>query len=230
MNRLEELRLNLADIELRIDEACEAAGRARDDVTLIAVTKTWPSSDIRLLASLGVCEVGESRDQEAILKHEECRGLDLKWHFIGQFQTNKANHIAQYADVVHSLDRLKAVDALQRAAGNAHREIVGLVQVSLDDAEGRGGASIESVLEIASAIHQSSNLRLGGVMAVAPLEADPTSAFRQLEAVAAEVQSAYAEAKMVSAGMSQDMVEAIACGATHLRIGSAIMGSRSYVQ
>lgn len=230
MNRLEELRLNLADIELRIDEACEAAGRARDDVTLIAVTKTWPSSDIRLLASLGVCEVGESRDQEAILKHEECRDLDLKWHFIGQFQTNKANHIAQYADVVHSLDRLKAVDALQRAAGNAHREIVGLVQVSLDDAEGRGGASIESVLEIASAIHQSSNLRLGGVMAVAPLGADPTSAFRQLEAVAAEVQSAYAEAKMVSAGMSQDMVEAIACGATHLRIGSAIMGSRSYVQ
>lgn len=230
MNRLEELRLNLADVEQRVAAACESAGRARDDVTVIAVTKTWPSSDIRLLAELGVAEVGESRDQEAILKHEDCRDLGLKWHFIGQFQTNKANHIAQYADVVHSLDRLKAVEALQRAASNANREIVGLVQVSLDDAAGRGGVSTEAVLEIAAAIHSASHLSLGGVMAVAPLGADPLGAFRLLAAVATEVQTVFPAAKMVSAGMSQDMVEAIACGATHLRIGSAIMGSRSYVQ
>ncbi len=230
MSRLEELRFNLAQVESRVVAACEVAGRSRDEVTVIAVTKTWPASDVRLLAELGVREVGESRDQDAMPKHAECADLDLTWHFIGQFQTNKANHIAQYADVVHSLDRLKAVDALSRATDAVDRVITGLVQVSLDDAEGRGGASVEAVLEIAAAIEAADHLTLGGVMAVAPLGADPLLAFRRLADVAASVRAQYPHAQIVSAGMSDDMAAAVACGATHLRIGSAIMGSRSYVQ
>jgi pyridoxal phosphate enzyme (YggS family) len=230
MSRLEELRLNLEAVERRVALACEAAGRDRDSVTVIAVTKTWPASDVRLLAQLGVSVVGESRDQEAMPKHEACADLNLEWHFIGQFQTNKANHIAQYADVVHSLDRLKAIEALEAAAYKAGRIITGLVQVGLDNSEGRGGAAPAEVMELAERILHSKSLRLGGVMAVAPLGEEPEAAFRRLRAVADALQSRFPYASIVSAGMSEDLEAAVLCGATHLRIGSAIMGSRSYVQ
>ncbi len=232
MNRREELALNLQEIRSRVAAACIAADRRPEDVSIITVTKTWPASDIKILADLGVHEIGESRDQEAREKFEELSSLGLRWHFIGQFQTNKANRIAQYADVVHSIDRLNAVEALARAASNVDRTITALVQVSLDQTPtvGRGGASPGEYLKVADAIAQSSHLHLGGVMAVAPLGESSDTAFGRLEELAAKFQAEFPDSKMVSAGMSDDLVEAVAHGATHLRIGSAIMGSRSYVQ
>ncbi len=232
MNRRDELALNLEEVRRRVDSACVAAGRPPEDVEIITVTKTWPASDIEILAQLGVQEIGESRDQEARLKFEQLSSLGLRWHFIGQFQTNKANRIAQYADVVHSIDRLNAADSLARAAIHADRIITALVQVSLDQTPtaGRGGATSEDYLKVAEAIAQSSHLRLGGVMAVAPLGDSPDVAFGRLEELVAKFQLEFPESTMVSAGMSEDLVEAVAHGATHLRIGSAIMGSRSYVQ
>jgi hypothetical protein len=232
MNRKNELSANLVAVRERVDAACVAASRQPAEVEIITVTKTYPASDIALLAELGVHDIGESRDQEATAKFAECASLGLRWHFIGQFQTNKASRIAKYADIVHSIDRVPAADALSRAALRAERLITALVQVSLDSqpSTGRAGASADEFLRVAEAIAHSPSLRLGGVMAVAPLIEPAAAAFERLSVLVARLQSAFPEAQMVSAGMSDDLVEAVAHGATHLRIGSAIMGSRSYVQ
>lgn len=232
MSRRAELQENLARVEKRVDQACLAAGRQRSEITVITVTKTWPVEDIKLLAAIGITDIGESRDQEAFSKFQECRDLGLTWHFIGQIQTNKVKRIAEYADIVHALDRPKVVEALNSAAQAVGRHITGLVQVSLDlgDAEGRAGVKPDQALTLAEMIARCSNLHLGGVMGVAPLNGDARSAFDRLQQVSQTIRAQFSNATIVSAGMSDDLAEAVASGATHLRIGSAIMGSRSYVQ
>ncbi|WP_030144920.1 YggS family pyridoxal phosphate-dependent enzyme [Spirillospora albida] len=223
-----ELAGNLADLRARIAAACAVAGRDEREVTLIAVTKTFPASDVRLLAELGLTEVGENRDQEAGPKAAECADLPLTWHFVGSLQTNKARSVAAYADVVHSVDRARLVTALSGAAVRAGRTLRCLVQVSLDpeEAAGRGGAAPGDVPALADAIAEADALELGGVMAVAPLGADPAPAFARLAGIANEVRGTHPSATMVSAGMSGDLEQAIACGATHLRIGTALLGGR----
>ncbi|WP_026405838.1 YggS family pyridoxal phosphate-dependent enzyme [Actinomadura rifamycini] len=227
--RRAELADALAAVRARVAAACAAAGRAEDEITLIAVTKTFPASDVRLLAGLGLTEVGENRDQEARPKAADCADLPLTWHFVGRLQTNKARAVAGYADVVHSVDRARLVRALSDAADRAGRTLRCLVQVSLDEAErreGRGGAAPGDVPGLADAIAEAPGLDLGGVMAVAPLGADPAPAFDRLAEVAAGVRRNHPGASIVSAGMSGDLEQAIACGATHLRIGTALLGGR----
>ncbi|RSN48254.1 YggS family pyridoxal phosphate-dependent enzyme [Actinomadura sp. WAC 06369] len=227
--RRAELADALAAVRARVAAACAAAGRAEDEITLIAVTKTFPASDVRLLAGLGLTEVGENRDQEARPKAADCADLPLTWHFVGRLQTNKARAVAGYADVVHSVDRARLVRALADAADRAGRTLRCLVQVSLDEVErreGRGGAAPGDVPGLADAIAEAPGLDLGGVMAVAPLGADPAPAFDRLAEVAAGVRRNHPGASIVSAGMSGDLEQAIACGATHLRIGTALLGGR----
>ena len=227
MSRRDELAANLAATRERIAAAAAAAGRDPAEITLVAVTKTWPASDVRLLSELGVSNVGENRDQEAAPKHAACADLPLRWHFIGQVQRNKAASITSYADVVHSVDRTVLVEALDQHAGRQARRITALVQVALDDVTGRGGVRVDQVAEVAAAVAASDWLTLGGVMAVAPLQADPDTAFARLAAVAREVRAAYPEASLVSAGMSGDLDAAIRHGATHVRVGTALLGHRS---
>jgi pyridoxal phosphate enzyme (YggS family) len=224
--RRDEIAANLADVRKRIEAACAAAGRDPGEVTLIAVTKTFPASDVRLLAELGVTEVAENRDQDARPKAEECRDLPLTWHFVGQLQTNKATSVASYADVVQSVDRSKLVRALSTAAGRAQRTLRCLVQVGLGDGEGRGGAAPADVPGLADEIAGAAGLELGGVMAVAPLGGDPVEAFTRLTRIAARIQESHPGAMVISAGMSGDLEAAIACGATHLRVGTALLGGR----
>jgi PLP dependent protein len=231
--RRAELAGNLAALRERIAEACETAGRTAADVTLIAVTKTFPASDVRLLASLGITDVGENRDQEAAPKAAACADLvpPLRWHFVGQLQVNKCASVVRYAQVVHSVDRLRLVRALGSRAREAGRIITCLIQVNLDpDATAaeahRGGALPAEVPGLASAVAAEDGLLLGGVMAVAPLGAPPRPAFRRLAAVAADVRASYPGAMMISAGMTGDLEDAIAEGATHLRIGTALLGGR----
>jgi PLP dependent protein len=225
--RQAELTTRLAEVRARIARAADAVGRPPTSITLVVVTKTWPASDVRLLASLGVRDVGENRDQEAAPKAAECADLaDLRWHFIGQLQTNKAASVARYARAVHSVDRLRLVGALDRGAAAAGRNVGALVQVSLDLDTGRGGADIADVPSIADAIGASNHLELLGVMAVAPLNTDPAEAFDRLARVAVQLQSAHPSATWVSAGMSADLEAAVAAGATHVRVGSAVLGSR----
>jgi pyridoxal phosphate enzyme (YggS family) len=227
--RASEIRRNLAAVRARIGAACAGAGRDPGGVTLIAVTKFFPAADAVHLYRAGVRDFGENRDQEAAPKIAELRGrlAGARWHFIGQLQTNKVRSVVSYADVIQSVDRFKLVAALDEAAGRAGREPLCLVQVNLDpDAAGRGGAEPGEVERIADAVAGSAALRLGGLMAVAPLGADPAAAFERLAEIAAEVRGAHAEAVSLSAGMSGDLEAAVAAGATHVRIGSALLGAR----
>jgi PLP dependent protein len=227
-DRLAELSTRLTAVNARIAAACDAVGRSRGEVTLVAVTKTRPVSDVQLLAELGVCNVGENTDQEAAPKAAACKslGLVLTWHFVGQLQTNKCASVARYADVVHSVDRLRLVRKLGSSARAAERVITCLVQVSLDGDPARGGAFGDQVLAVADAVDAEARLVLGGVMAVAPLGAPAGPAFTRLAAVAEAVRSAHPEATAISAGMSDDLEEAIAAGATHVRVGTALLGGR----
>ena len=181
-----------------------------------------------MLSSLGVQNVGENRDQEAAPKAAECADLrdQLTWHFVGQLQTNKVSSVVRYADVIHSVDRPRLVTALGAAARKAGRTLTCLVQVSLDGAPGRGGVIAGNVPLIADAVAREAGLELGGVMAVAPQGADPLDAFSRLAEVAAGVRAAHPGAAMISAGMSSDLEAAISAGATHVRVGTALLGGR----
>lgn len=225
-SRLAELAGNLAEVRGRIEAACATAGRDSGDVTLIAITKTHPAVDVMLLSGLGLTDFGENRDAEAAPKAAACAGLPITWHFVGQLQTNKAPSVARYADVVHSVDRVRLVRALGAAASAAGRELTCLVQVSLDGDPVRGGVPPAGVPEVAHAVDAEPGLLLGGVMAMAPLGVAPAAAFAPLPACSAAVRSVRAQAAIVSAGMSGDLEAAIAAGATHVRIGTALLGGR----
>ena len=227
--RRAELAANLAAVEDRIAAACRAAGREREDVHLVVVTKFFPRSDLDLLAGLGVRDVGENREQEAAAKLADGVPAGMRAHFIGQLQSKKANAVTRWADVVQSVDRSKIVTALDRGAAHAGRKPTALIQVDLDpvDHDGRrGGASPEEVPALADEIAGSDTLRLGGLMAVAPLGADPEPAFARLAELASRLRADHPRATWISAGMSGDLEAAIAHGATHLRVGTAILGTR----
>ena len=229
--RADEVARNLDRVRGRIADACERVGRSPDEVTLTVVTKFFPASDVRLLADLGVRHVGENRHQEAEAKHAECADLDLTWHFIGGLQSNKAAAVARYADVVESVDRAKLLRGLTTGAQETDRSVDVLVQVDLDpvpDADrGRAGCAPVDVERLAEQVAATAGLRLRGVMAVAPLGADPVPAFAKLAEIAARVRLVDPAATWVSAGMSGDLEQAVESGATHVRIGSAVLGSRS---
>ena len=226
--RRAELAANLAAVQASIAAACAAAGRSAAEVQLIAVTKTFPVSDVMLLNELGVDDVGENKDQEAVPKVAACAaaGLAIRWHFVGQLQVNKAASVASYADMVHSVDRGRLAEALGRRAVAAGRQVRCLVQVSLDDEPGRGGAEPDQVPGLADAIAAHEGLLLAGVMAVAPLGQPARPAYARLRDIAETMRSAHPGAQVISAGMSGDLGEAIAEGATHVRIGTALLGGR----
>ena len=228
-----QLRERLAAVRQRIVTAATAAGRADSPPQLIVVTKFHPAADVARLASLGISDVGENRDQEAAEKAAALADLRLRWHFIGQLQSNKAKSVARYAHAVHSVDRPQLVTALARAVA-AEQDRTGrpdldcFIQVSLeDDADGhRGGAVPAAVPGLAGQLAEAPGLRLAGVMAVAPLGAAPEPAFEKLAGIAARLRADFPQADGISAGMSQDLEAAIRYGATHLRIGSDILGPR----
>lgn len=222
-----DLAERLADVDARIASAMRASRRAPGEVTRIVVTKFHPPALIESLHALGVRDVGENRQQELTAKHEELAGLtDLRWHFIGQGQTNKARAIRAAADAVHSVDRAKLADALHAAAPDAAPLDV-LLQVNLTDDPGRGGTQPSGLAALAAHIAEACpSLRVRGVMAVAPLGEEPAPAFARLADAAAVIRTVVPDADWISAGMTGDFEEAIAAGATHLRIGSAITGPR----
>lgn len=232
-----QLRERLAAVRQRIVTAATAAGRADSPPQLIVVTKFHPAADVARLASLGISDVGENRDQEAAEKAAALADLRLRWHFIGQLQSNKAKSVARYAHAVHSVDRPQLVTALARAVA-AEQDRTGrpdldcFIQVSLeDDADGhRGGAVPAAVPGLAGQLAEAPGLRLAGVMAVAPLGAAPEPAFEKLAGIAARLRADFPQADGISAGMSQDLEAAIRHGATHLRIGSDILGPRPAVR
>jgi pyridoxal phosphate enzyme (YggS family) len=235
-DRRSQLAASLTEVRERIARACAAVGRETGSVTLVAVTKTYPASDVELLAGLGVTDVGENRDQEASAKADLVRsaGVSLRWHYVGQLQRNKAKSVIRYADVVESVDSLRLAAALDDAA-RRHREtpLDVLVQVSIDGDPARGGAAADTedperdLWRVADAVDKAEGLRLGGVMAVAPLGWDPDRAFATLAALAGRLTADHPTATAVSAGMSGDLEQAVRHGATHVRIGTSLLGMRN---
>lgn len=224
MSRRDELAHRLASVERRLAAACDRAGRARAEVALVAVTKFHPVTDVEVLRELGVRCFGESRDQEA--REKSARVPDVRWHFVGRLQTNKAASVAAYASVVESCDRQRLVRALSAGAQRAERTLDVLVQASLDEDPGRGGAPLHELPALAAAVADAPGLRLRGVMAVAPLEADPASAFARLAEAAAALREAHPTATVLSAGMTADLEQAVAAGSTSVRVGTALLGPR----
>ncbi|MFD8447931.1 MULTISPECIES: YggS family pyridoxal phosphate-dependent enzyme [Streptomyces] len=233
-DRKQEIAANLAAVEERITAACAAAGRPREEVTLIVVTKTYPADDVRILSELGVRHVAENRDQDAAPKAAACSDLPLSWHFVGQLQTNKVRSVVGYADVVQSVDRARLVAALSKEAVRAGRELGCLLQVALDAGEGgrgeRGGVSPDGIEELADLVAGSEGLRFDGLMTVAPLTGAyagrQRAAFEHLMDLSTYVRRTHPAATMVSAGMSADLEQAVAAGATHVRVGTAVLGVR----
>ncbi len=228
MSRREDVAAGLAAVRERIARACGDVGREADEVTLVVVTKFFPADDVRLLADLGVAHVGENRHQEAEAKAAACADLALTWHYIGGLQSNKAAAVTSYADVVQSVDRAKLVGPLGRGAHQHDRSVDVLLQVGLDppDREGRAGAAPADLPALADRVVATEGLRLRGLMAVAPLGEDPAAAFARLADVRRDLLATHPDATWLSAGMSGDLEEAVRAGATHVRVGSAVLGSR----
>lgn len=232
--RTQELRSRLAAARAAIGEAESAAGRPAGDVTMIAVTKFFPASDVRILAELGVADVGENRAQEGAAKYAACADLEIQWHFIGQLQSNKCASVVSYADLIHSVDRPKLVTELARAAAAEDRQAVRcLVQINLDAASTgslRGGVSPSAARDLANSVASAEGLEFAGVMGVAPLAGDPLPAFEQLREISAALTEDHPSATIISAGMSGDFASAIRAGATHIRLGAAVLGRRPTVR
>lgn len=232
MTRRDEIASGLERVQARIAAACAAADRSPDEVTLVVITKYFPASDVRILADLGVTDVGENRHQEAQSKQGACADLGLRWHYVGGLQSNKAAAVARYADTVQSVDRAKLIGKLAAGAQERALPVDVLLQVSLDPPErgGRAGADPSELDSLAEEVAAAASLRLRGLMAVAPLDEDPRGAFDRLAEIHTGFLHHHPEASWLSAGMSGDLEHAIAVGATHVRVGTAVLGSRPEVQ
>jgi len=228
-----KLAERLANVQGGIADAVRLAGRPADEVTTIVVTKFQPVSLVRDLVDLGVRDFGESRHQEAQAKAADLAGADIRWHFVGQVQGKKARQVRAYASVIHSVDRDSLVTALGTpldstapAGSDALRTVECFVQVNLTEDPARGGVSIPDLAPLVERVLATDGLTLLGLMAVAPLGADPKRSFALVAELGAQMRGIAPAARYLSMGMSQDYAAAIAEGATHLRIGTAITGNR----
>lgn len=229
-DRRADIAAGLERVRERVTVAADAAGRAAGELTLVVVTKTFPATDVGHLVALGVRDIGENRDQEAAAKVDACAGLGVVWHFVGRLQSNKAHSVARYASVVHSVDRARLAEALGAGARAARVEVTSLVQVSLDGDPRRGGAPADDLPAVAAVVAGTRGLRLGGVMAVPPMGAEARDSYDRLVELSLVLRRDHPDATIVSAGMSGDLEAAVAAGATHLRVGAAVLGSRPPLQ
>ena len=215
MSRLDEISANLEIVKSKI------AAVASHPVTLIAVTKTFPVSDAQILQQLGVTDFGENRDSEGAEKSQLVVG---NWHFQGQIQSNKLKSITSWASVIHSLDDPRHLEMIEKVAPHP---LSIFLQVSLDGAHHRGGAGVDQLYQLAEKVSASATHTLAGLMSVPPVGIDPEKAYSQLALIRTEFMNRFPNAKSLSAGMSGDYETAISHGATHVRVGSSILGSRS---
>ena len=228
ISRQQEINENYQKIQNRILKSCNSVGRDPSEVTVIAITKTYPASDIDLLKNIGIHNVGENKDQEASQKFNEVKNK-FTWHFVGQLQTNKVKSVVQYADFIHSVDRISLAKEIQKMSKKIDKVQKVLIQIDLDESqndENRGGVNPSQLIELAQEISSCPNLELKGLMSVAPLNVSSKEAFLKLAKIQLEFLKTYPFAKMLSAGMSEDLEDAVSHGATHLRIGSALLGER----
>lgn len=241
--RQREISERVERLREAVRSAALAAGRLPESVEIVAVTKYFPVSDVVAVASAGLTNVGENRVQEWSAKLQALSdagdgeltaahpavAAELTWHFIGQVQTNKAGAVAAGADLVHSVDRLSLVKALNKGAARHNRQLGCLIQLSLDGQSHRGGVGLDAWQAVADAIAEAEHLQLAGVMAVAPKGVDPAPSFAEVQHVSAAMTADFPEARVISTGMSGDFATAIAYGSTHVRVGASLLGPRPVV-
>jgi pyridoxal phosphate enzyme (YggS family) len=224
-SRAQEISAALANVEDRVSKAAAKAGRNRSELTLIAVTKTYPASDVQILADLGVSNFGENRSDEG---SEKSQLISATWHFQGQVQGRKLKDIASWATYIHSIDSADHITKLSRICSETDRKISIFLQLSLDGAPDRGGVLEDQLGQLAAQVAADSNLHLAGLMSVPPVDYEFDRAFSEIAKVHNAFKTGFPSAVGLSAGMSSDFEVAIAYGATHLRVGSEILGSRAY--
>lgn len=228
MSRKDQILSNLELVKAKISAAAKAAGRAPSEITLIAVTKTFPVSDLEILYELGVRNFGENRDQEAAPK-VGVLPADITWHFQGGIQSNKLKSISNWASVIHSVDKFKYAQMISQFSVGKTKEI--FIQVSLDTLpQSREGVDPADLMQLAEQIMSLPNLEVKGLMAVAPLDQPTEQAFVRLQQIQQKFIQLYPAASSLSSGMSGDYELAISLGATHVRIGSSILGNRSPIK
>jgi pyridoxal phosphate enzyme (YggS family) len=223
--RREFLSNSLQDVKSRIASAAQLAGRDIAEITLIAVTKTYPVSDVAILRDLGQSNFGENRTEEGSVKSVVVPGI---WHYQGQVQSRKLREIASWANMIHSLDQISHIEKLNRICDETGKKIGVFIQLSLDGAPDRGGVLEQELGGLADAVASSTGLELNGLMCVPPVEYEHQKAFAEIAQIHQRFISKFPSAKSLSAGMSSDFEIAIAHGATHIRVGSEILGSRTY--
>lgn len=230
--RRAELVTALGAVRVRIADACAAADRDAREVTLVAITKMFPASDVATLAALGVTDIGENKDQEARTKVKELADirppLQIRWHLVGRVQTNKAKSVVSYAQAVHSVDRSKLVLALARAAAARDRPepLEVFLQVSMDGDPDRGGAPADRLPELAALVAECPELVLRGLMTVLPVDTEPDEGYARLAELSQQLRADHPHAVAISAGMSNDLEAAVRNGSTHIRVGTALLGRR----
>ena len=213
----------------QVAAAAVASGKSASDITLVVVTKNHPPQLVLDLIALGARDFGENRDQEAAPKAKEVLSLSseaMRWHFIGQLQTNKVRSVLEYADLIHSLDRESLLIELQKRTVGRVKPLGVFIQVNLTEDPDRGGVAVSDLESFATKVLGSEGLRLEGLMGVGGLDKDPAIEFERLAGLSQKLQSLTPQAKGLSMGMSSDFDVAIGYGATHLRIGTAITGKR----
>lgn len=228
--RVGELIRNLATVRSQIADAAKQSGRNATDITMIAVTKTWPAADVQILRELGVVDVAENKAQELVAKSSQCGDGQLRWHFVGQLQRNKVRQVVPIVSSIQSVDRVELAKAVATSVQQLGIEPMPcLVQVNLDPepVDGRAGVAPAQALELAELLAQCDEIELGGVMGVAPRGGDARQAFDLLREVSEQITDQHGSATIISAGMSGDFVTAIKAGATHVRLGSALLGERA---
>ncbi len=228
--RRAEVANNVDVVRQQMASAAERVGRTRDDITLVAVTKSWPATDVEILGELGITDVAENKAQELASKVVECHNATMRWRFVGQLQRNKVKQVVPLVGVIESVDRPELVSSIAgviRQRGGTAMQC--LVQVNLDvnPVAGRAGVAPEKALELADLLAGTEGVSLAGVMGVAPRGGDAQRAFETLREVSEEIAGQHRSATVISAGMSGDYVTAIEAGATHIRLGSALLGKRT---
>jgi pyridoxal phosphate enzyme (YggS family) len=223
--RKEDIAHNLAHVREKIQASARSSNRELSEIKLIAVTKTFPAIDVEILHELGIRDFGENRDSEGAAKSKEVQG---DWHFQGQIQGNKLKSIIKWASYIHSLDSHDHLEKIATLCKEREEAPLGIfIQVSLDGAQGRGGVPAQELTRMADLVTSTSGIQLMGLMAVAPLGVEADKAFTELAVIHRAFSANYPSATALSAGMSGDYESAISHGATHIRVGSSILGSRT---
>ncbi len=229
------LKENLANVEKNIEQACKNAGRSRDEVTLIAVSKTKPVEMLQEIYDENIRDFGENKVQELCSKMEQLPS-DIRWHMIGHLQRNKVKYIVEKVELIHSVDTYRLAEEINIQAKKQNVIVPILVEVNIAHEESKFGISAEDAILLVEEISKLENIRIKGLMTIAPYVENPEDNrlyFRKIKQLSVDITNKNIDnvfMEILSMGMTGDYMVAIEEGATMVRVGTGIFGERNYKQ